>query len=91
MEDTTVAVTSRKISGAVERAAYTISEFCDAHRFSRAHYYNLKKLGQGPDEARAGDRTVIITIEAATRWRKQRTAASKAAPRKSDGLTPGAA
>jgi hypothetical protein len=78
MEDTTVArpeVTGRKI----ERAAYTISEFCDAHRISRAHYYNLKKLGQGPDEARAGDRTIIITIEAATRWRRQRTIASRKA------------
>jgi hypothetical protein len=74
MEDTTVAhpgVTSRQLSGAVERAAYTISEFCNAHRISRAHYYNLKKLGQGPDEARAGDRTVIITLEAAARWRRQ--------------------
>jgi len=73
-------VTGRKISIAVERAAYTISEFCNAHRISRAHYYNLKKLGQGPDEARAGDRTVLITIEAAARWRKQRTAAGKRSP-----------
>jgi hypothetical protein len=76
MEDATVArpeVTGRKI----ERAAYTISEFCDAHRISRAHYYNLKKLGQGPDEARAGDRTVIITMEAAARWRRQREKAAR--------------
>ena len=43
--------------------AFTIQEFCDAHRLSRAQYYNLRKLGQGPDEARAGDRTVIITME----------------------------
>jgi hypothetical protein len=71
-------VTGRKIFGAVERAAYTIPEFCDAHRISRAHYYNLKKLGQGPDEARAGDRTVIITLEAAARWRRQREKAARA-------------
>jgi hypothetical protein len=80
MEDTSVArpeVTGRKISGAVERAAYTISEFCDAHRISRAHYYNLKKLGQAPDEARAGDRTVIITFEAAARWRRAREKAAR--------------
>ncbi len=68
----------RKISGAVERAAYTINEFCDAHRISRAHYYNLKRLGQSPDEARAGDRTVIITMEAAARWRRQREKAARA-------------
>jgi hypothetical protein len=79
-------VTSRKIVGALERAAYTISEFCDAHRISRAHYYNLKKLGQGPDEARAGDRTVIITLEAAARWRRQREkAASRLERRESAG------
>ena len=66
------------ISGAVERAAYTISEFCDAHRISRAQYYNLRKLGQGPDEARAGDRIVLITNEAAARWRRQREKAARA-------------
>jgi hypothetical protein len=81
MEDTGVArpeITGRKVF--VERAAYTISEFCDAHRISRAHYYVLKKLGQGPDEARASDRTVLITIEAAARWRRQREKAARAPP-----------
>jgi hypothetical protein len=57
--------------------AFTILEFCDQHRISRAQYYKLQKLGQGPDEARASNRTVIITAEAAARWREQRTAASK--------------
>jgi hypothetical protein len=71
-------VTGRRISGYLERAAYTISEFCYAHRISRAHYYNLKKLGQTPDEARAGDRTVIITFEAAARWRRAREKAARA-------------
>lgn len=59
--------------------AFTIQEFCDAHRFSRAHYYNLKRLGRGPDETAVGDR-IIITIELAQRWRKQHTAASKRSP-----------
>jgi hypothetical protein len=71
-------VTGRKISGAVALAAYSISEFCQAHRISRSHYYNLKRLGLGPDEARAGDRTVIITMEAAARWRRQREKAARA-------------
>jgi hypothetical protein len=54
--------------------AFSIQEFCDAHRISRAHYYNLRQRGQAPDEARVGDR-VIITMEAAARWRAERTAA----------------
>jgi hypothetical protein len=69
-------VTGRKISNAVERAAYTIPEFCDAHRISRAHYYNLKRLGLGPDEAHAGDR-VIIAKRAAARWLTQREKAAR--------------
>jgi hypothetical protein len=70
-------VTGRKIS-AVARAAYTIAEFCDAHRISRAQYYVLKKLGQTPDEARASDKTIRITMEAAARWRRQREKAARA-------------
>ena len=58
--------------------AFTIQEFCDAHRISRAQYYKLRELEQGPDEARAGNRTVIITVEAATRWRRQREKAARA-------------
>ena len=71
-------VTGRKVFLALERAAYTILEFCEAHRISRAQYYKLRKLGQGPDEARASDRTVFITVEAAARWRRQREKAARA-------------
>jgi hypothetical protein len=60
-----------------ERAAYTVAEFCEAHRISKGHYYNLRKLGQAPDEVRAGER-VLITIEAAARWRRQREKAARA-------------
>jgi hypothetical protein len=51
--------------------AFKIQEFCDAHRISRSHYYNLKQRGLGPIETRIGHVT-IITVEAAARWRKQR-------------------
>jgi hypothetical protein len=61
----------------LERAAYTIREFCDAHRISRSTYYNLRKQGLGPDEARVRDR-VIITMEAAARWRRARERATAA-------------
>ena len=70
-------VTGRKITSGLKRAAYTIREFCDAHRISKSTYYNLRKQDLGPDEARAGDR-VIITIEAAARWRRQREKAARA-------------
>jgi hypothetical protein len=40
-------VTGRKIRASplplLERAAYTIREFCDAHRISKSTYYNLRK------------------------------------------------
>jgi len=61
----------------LDRAAYTIAEFCAAHRFSRSHYYNLKRRGLGPDETRLGDR-VLITVEAAIRWRRQREKPARA-------------
>lgn len=58
----------------MEPEAYTIEEFCRAHRFSRASYFNLKKAGQAPREMRVGSR-VIISAEAAAEWRREREAA----------------
>jgi hypothetical protein len=56
--------------------AFTIPEFCTAHRISRAHYYVLKARGLGPDEAELLGR-IIITREAAAAWRRKRTAAGR--------------
>jgi hypothetical protein len=58
--------------------AFTIPEFCAAHRISRAHYYVLRARGLGPDEAELLGR-VIITKEAAAAWRRKRTAAGRTA------------
>jgi hypothetical protein len=55
--------------------AFTIAEFCRAHRMSETHYFALKKEGLGPDEMGVGRRR-IISFEAATRWRKAREAAA---------------
>ena len=60
----------------IERRAYRIVEFCAAHGISRAKYYELRKLGLGPHETNV-DGVIIITEEDATRWRKQRSAASR--------------
>jgi hypothetical protein len=57
-------------------AAYTIPEFCEAHRISRTHFYELQRRGLGPDVAELLGKK-IITHESAGKWRRQRTAASK--------------
>lgn len=55
----------------VEREAYTIPEFCRAHRLSEALYFKMKKQGLGPREMHAFTR-VMISVEAAREWRKAR-------------------
>jgi len=51
--------------------AYTIKEFCAAHRLSEAMYFKLKTQNLGPREMAIG-RRVAISIEAAADWRRQR-------------------
>lgn len=58
----------------MEPTAYTIEEFCEAHRISRGHFFNLKRAGLGPREMHVGGR-VIISGEAAVEWRREREAA----------------
>ena len=60
---------------AAPRAAYTVPEFCEAHRISRATFYNAKKRGRGPAVMYVEGR-VIITQEAAAEWRREGTAAA---------------
>jgi hypothetical protein len=55
--------------------AYTIPEFCEAHRISESMYYKIRAAKQGPREARALSK-VIITKEAAADWRRDRTTAA---------------
>lgn len=57
-------------------AAYSIPEFCYAHRISVDHYYKLQREGKGPDTMKAGART-LITNEAAGRWREEGEAAAR--------------
>jgi hypothetical protein len=53
-----------------EPAAFTVSEFCEAHRISRALFYLLVREGTGPRILKAGRRT-LITIDAAAEWRRR--------------------
>jgi hypothetical protein len=53
------------------RTAFTVVEFCDAHRLSQAKYYQMKKEGWGPVEMQVGRRR-LISYEAASAWRRER-------------------
>lgn len=55
--------------------AFRVQEFCDQHRISKAHYYNLKRQGLGPRETELLG-VVIITSEDATAWRARLSAIS---------------
>ena len=57
--------------GPPPRAAFTVPEFCEAHRISQAKYYQMKKEGWGPVEMAVGRRR-LISFEAAAEWRRER-------------------
>jgi predicted DNA-binding transcriptional regulator AlpA len=51
-------------------ACFTLREFCNAHRISRATFYNLLNRGTAPKVMRVG-RKVMVSREAATNWRRE--------------------
>lgn len=53
--------------------AYSIADFCKAHDLSQGMYFKLKTQGIGPAEMKVG-RRILISIEAAQRWRAAREA-----------------
>ena len=53
------------------KGAGSIASFCRRNGFSRATYYNLKKLGKTPREMAVGARR-IISDEAEHDWRIER-------------------
>ena len=57
-----------------DRDVYTVNEFCDAHRISRATFYELLREGRGPRLMRIDSR-VRISREAAADWRRASEAA----------------
>jgi hypothetical protein len=61
---------------ATERRAFTVAEFCDAYRLSKAQYYELKKDKKGPVEAHVRGR-VIISLAAAEKWLEERQAEAR--------------
>jgi hypothetical protein len=63
------------------RVAYTVNEFCDAHRVSRGKLYQLWAEGTGPKFINVGVKR-IISFEAAAAWRAkmESESAAKSAP-----------
>jgi len=57
------------------RGAYSIAEFCVAHRISRSKFYQLVKQGLAPRMMCIGKRR-LVSVEAAIDWRREREAAS---------------
>jgi hypothetical protein len=52
---------------------YSIAQFCARHGISERFYFKLKAAGRGPAEMQLGNR-VLISREAAARWRAEREA-----------------
>jgi predicted DNA-binding transcriptional regulator AlpA len=61
-----------------EAQAYSIAEFARAFRLSRATVYNMWRDGDGPQRMRVRGR-VLISRDAAERWRRQVEASAGAA------------
>jgi hypothetical protein len=71
-------ITGKRLSSAVgDLDAFSIDEFCRRHSISPQLFYKLKPKGLMPPTFRLGAR-VLITREAAAKWRAERErAASK--------------
>jgi hypothetical protein len=61
-------------SAQVPAVAFSVNEFCVAHRISRALFYLLQRDGSGPRLMRVGRRT-LVTVDAAADWRRRMEAA----------------
>ncbi|WP_423907050.1 hypothetical protein [Caballeronia sp.] len=55
-------------------APFTIATFCKWYHLSRPFYYELKKLGKGPQELRIGSKKIVITQRCAHAWEQARFA-----------------
>jgi predicted DNA-binding transcriptional regulator AlpA len=53
----------------IDPQLYTVPEFCETHKISRAYFYQLRKRGSGPQILKLGRRT-LISGEAAAEWRR---------------------
>ena len=54
----------------MDKLCFTVNEFCEAHRVSRARFYTMLSEGIGPRVMKVGGRT-LVSSEAAQDWRRR--------------------
>jgi hypothetical protein len=64
-------VGATRSDSSLQRAAYTIPEFCFRNRISRVTYNRLRAKGRGPVEMRIGINTIRITADAEREWQQR--------------------
>src|SRR6516165_6503808 len=64
------ALGTTRSDSALERAAYTIPEFCFRNNISRPTYHRLRAEGRGPVEMRLGLNLIRITGDAERDWQR---------------------
>jgi hypothetical protein len=52
----------------LERAAFSIAEFCSRNHISRPMYHRMRSQGRGPKEMRLGLNLIRVTAEAEREW-----------------------
>lgn len=78
MDTTRPEVTGRRAPVELtSRSAFTVAEFCTAHRISKGMLYKMWKAGAGPRWMSVGSKR-IISCEAAADWRRQCEAEAEA-------------
>jgi hypothetical protein len=63
--------TTKDATDPITEVAFTIAEFCQAHKISESYYYELRLIGCAPREIQLGTRR-IISFEDAAAWRAER-------------------
>jgi hypothetical protein len=58
-------------SPALERASFTVQEFCARHNISRPTYHRLRAQGLGPKEMRPALNLIRITADADREWQRR--------------------
>ena len=71
-------VRNRRVEEPIQRACYSVREFCTAHGISDHMFFKLQRQGIAPRTMRVGART-LISVEAAAEWRRQCEAAENPA------------
>jgi hypothetical protein len=64
----------QRLATKVERASFTIPEWCERHNMSESQYFKLRREGRGPRLMSTGDVGVRISREADVEWIRAREA-----------------